>query len=166
MLQAQRAVDTPMYRAVMPTIVLVHGTFHYLAAMASDSGESASGGDVEVDPAIIAAMRPTDDGRIGVDPEQAIAVFYPDADPVAAATFADHLRPDHVGGPDAVIELAAWRVKPTTYIVCAGDRILVPSSQRELAARVGGDVRELPGDHSPFLARPVELAEILTTICD
>jgi pimeloyl-ACP methyl ester carboxylesterase len=138
----------------------------YLAAMAPDTGESANGGRVEIDEAFIAAIRPTKDGRISIDPDRAVALFYPDADPNAAAAFAGRLRPGHVGGAEAIVELAAWRVQPTTYIVCADDPIVVPSSQRALAARIGGDVLEMPGDHSPFLARPVELAELLVDICN
>jgi hypothetical protein len=49
-------------------------------------------------------------------------------------------------------------------VVCAGDPIILPASQRALAARTGGAVHEIPGDHSPFLARPEALAELILRI--
>jgi pimeloyl-ACP methyl ester carboxylesterase len=49
-------------------------------------------------------------------------------------------------------------------VVCADDPILLAESQRAIAERIGATVHTLPGDHSPFLSRPAELAAILTAI--
>lgn len=136
----------------------------YLAAMAPDDGESAAGGPVEIGPAFIAALRPSADGRLEVDPDHAVALFYPDADPEDGERFAALLRPGHAGGPDDVVERAAWRDRPTTYVVCADDPILSPASQRAIAERTEASVLEVSGDHSPFLARPQELATLLAGI--
>ena len=132
----------------------------YLTAMAPDTGEVTHGGPVEIGPALLNALVPADDGRLSVDPERAASVFYPDAPPAAAAAFATRIRPGVVGGTDTISD-AAWHHRPTTYIVCDADPILLPSSQRALAARIGAAVTELSGDHSPFLARPDELADVL-----
>jgi pimeloyl-ACP methyl ester carboxylesterase len=48
--------------------------------------------------------------------------------------------------------------------VCRDDSILPEATQRWLAERANANVYELPGDHSPFLARPDALVEILTQI--
>jgi pimeloyl-ACP methyl ester carboxylesterase len=68
------------------------------------------------------------------------------------------------GLPGETIERTAWRERNATYIVCADDPIVTPASQRALAARTGAALREIAGDHSPFLARPAELAELLIEI--
>lgn len=136
----------------------------YLAALAPDSGEGASGGPVEIGEAFISSLRPSADGRLEVAPELAPAAFYPDVDADTAAALAAKLRPGAAGLPHETVERAAWRDRPTAYVVCDADPILLPASQRALAARTGGDVHEIPGDHSPFVARPALLADLLARI--
>jgi pimeloyl-ACP methyl ester carboxylesterase len=135
----------------------------YLTAMAPDSGGTASEGPVEIGPVFMAALQVSSDGRLEVDPAQAAAVFYPDADPATGAAFADKLRPGSTGGDD-LVPSAAWREKPTSYVVCTDDPILLPEAQRAIAARTGAAVVEMAGDHSPFVARPAELADLLVRI--
>lgn len=132
-----------------------------LAALAPDEGESPNGGPLEIDGAFLSALRPSAAGPLEVDPARAAALFYPDADPDAAAAAAARLRPGNTGVPGERIERAAWRLRRTDYVVCAGDPIILPSAQRALAARTGAALHEIPGDHSPFLARPEALADLL-----
>jgi pimeloyl-ACP methyl ester carboxylesterase len=132
-----------------------------LAALAPDDGEPPNGGPLEIDGAFLTALRPSAAGPLEVDPARAGALFYPDADPRDAAAAVARLRPGNTGVPGERIERAAWRLRPTDYVVCASDPIILPSSQRALAARTGAAVHEIPGDHSPFLARPEALADLL-----
>jgi pimeloyl-ACP methyl ester carboxylesterase len=135
----------------------------YLTAMAPDDGEAASGGPVEIGTEFMGAFRATAEGVPEVDPAQAPMIFYPDAEPEVAAAFAAKLRPGQVGGAD-LIERAAWRDKPSSYVVCDADPILLASGQRAIAERIGATTYEIAGDHSPFIARPAELADILAPI--
>lgn len=59
--------------------------------------------------------------------------------------------------------LAAWPDVPSDYIVCAEDRATNPDwACRAARERLGVEPVLLTGaDHSPFLSRPVELAELL-----
>ena len=132
----------------------------YLAALGPDAGETASGGPVEIGEAFMASMRVNDEGIAYIDPELAAKVFYPDIDVDDAERWATMLRPGNTGGA-VVIEEAAWRSRPSTYVVCTDDPILLVGGQRAAAQRIGADVVEIPGDHSPMVARPAELAEIL-----
>ena len=135
----------------------------YLTAMAPDDGEPASAGPVEIGTEFMGAFRATPEGVPEVDPAQAPTIFYPDAEPEVAAAFAAKLRPGQVGGTD-LVERAAWHDKPSTYIVCDADPILLPSGQRAIAERIGATTFEIGGDHSPFIARPAELADLLAPI--
>lgn len=137
-----------------------------LAALAPDTDEPTSGGPVEISPAFLSALRPADGGLLAVDPARTIELFYPDAAPADAAAAAARLRPGATGLPHERIERAAWRARPTCYVVCAGDPIILPSAQRALAARTGAKTVEIAGDHSPFLARPEELAELLLALAN
>lgn len=132
----------------------------YLAAIVPDEGEPATGTLVEVGTEFIGAMRVNEEGIPFIDPALAPKLFYPDLDDERAASYAAVLRPGHTGGAVTVRE-AAWRSRPTTYIVCADDPIILASSQRAIAQRSGATVVEIAGDHSPMVARPAELAEIL-----
>ena len=132
----------------------------YLAAIVPDEGEPATGTLVEVGTEFIGAMRMNDEGIPFIDPALAPKLFYPDLDDERAASYAAVLRPGHTGGAVTVRE-AAWRSRPTTYIVCADDPIVLADSQRAIAQRSAATVVEIAGDHSPMVARPAELAEIL-----
>ena len=132
----------------------------YLAALGPDEGERASGGPVAIGDEFMSAMRAGDDGIPFIDPDLAARIFYPDIDVLDAARWADELRPGHTGGA-AIVEQAAWRTVPSTYVVCADDPIILPDAQRAIAVRIGADVVEIAGDHSPMVARPTELADIL-----
>ncbi|MFI8357384.1 alpha/beta fold hydrolase [Streptomyces cyaneofuscatus] len=72
-----------------------------------------------------------------------------------------------VGCGRGIPEHHSWKLIPSTYVVCAGDRAIDPALQRTMAARCTA-VREWPTGHSPFVSRPalvVELvAELLGTV--
>jgi pimeloyl-ACP methyl ester carboxylesterase len=110
-------------------------------------------------------MRVGEDGIPFIDPELAAQIFYPDIDSDEAAQWATKLRPGNTGG-SVVVEKAAWRSTPSTYVVCTDDPILLVDGQRAVAERMGADVVEMPGDHSPMVARPAELADILVALLD
>jgi pimeloyl-ACP methyl ester carboxylesterase len=135
----------------------------YLTAMAPDDGQNATGTDVLIGDDFMSAFRLADNGLPEVDPARAPEIFYPDVDPATAAALAAKLRPGNTGGAD-LVERAAWHDRPTHYVVCADDPILLAESQRAIAQRIGATVHELPGDHSPFVARPAALADLLAPI--
>lgn len=98
-----------------------------------------------------------------IDQEVSLAAFYHDVEPALAREAASRLRPFQKTGY-AVIEtdaVAAWRTTPTTYVVCAQDRMIHPDNQREMAASAGADVLEWPTSHSPFLSRPDLVAALV-----
>ena len=98
-----------------------------------------------------------------IDREVSLAAFYHDVEPSLARQAASRLRPFQKTGY-AVIEtdaVAAWRTIPTTYVVCADDRMIHPDSQREMAAAAGAEVLEWPSSHSPFLSHPDLVADLV-----
>jgi pimeloyl-ACP methyl ester carboxylesterase len=137
----------------------------YLTALGPDAGELGSGGPMTIGEEFLLTMRVGEDGIPFIDPEFAAQIFYPDIDPDEAAQWATKLRPGNTGG-SVVVEKAAWRSTPSTYVVCTDDPILLVDGQRAVAERMGADVVEMPGDHSPMVARPTELADILVALLD
>lgn len=63
------------------------------------------------------------------------------------------------------IPIQAFPNKPTTYIVCSGDRTILPEwSRRAARERLGVEALELPGGHCPHVSRPAALAEMLGSL--
>ncbi len=135
----------------------------YLTALGPDAGELGSGGPMTIGEEFILTMRVGDDGIPFIDPEFAAQIFYPDIDPEEAAQWATKLRPGNTGG-SVIVEKAAWRSTPATYVVCTDDPILLVDGQRAVAERMGAEIVEIPGDHSPMVARAGELADILAAL--
>jgi pimeloyl-ACP methyl ester carboxylesterase len=72
------------------------------------------------------------------------------------------LRPQARGANRVPCPLDALPDVPTVAIVGAGDRTVEPAHGRRVAReRLGVAAVELTGDHSPFLSRPAELADLL-----
>jgi hypothetical protein len=92
---------------------------------------------------------------------QATAALYDDCDADEARWAFERLRPQ--ARTHAFLPRSDWPDVAATYIVARGDRALSPDWQREAAAENGLPVVELDGGHSPFLARPGELADLLLT---
>ncbi|HET6711249.1 alpha/beta hydrolase [Amycolatopsis sp.] len=60
---------------------------------------------------------------------------------------------------------ASWRTIPSALIVCDDDRSMPEMFiERAVTERMADVVRHLPGGHSPFLARPRELAELIDEV--
>ena len=97
-----------------------------------------------------------------VNPDLAFDAFYHDCDPQVAAECIAQLRPFACAGWDLVETSVtpAWRLAPTTYVVCGKDRGIPPDDQRTMAAQAG-DVVELDTSHSPFLSQPRQVADVI-----
>lgn len=61
----------------------------------------------------------------------------------------------------AAVTVAAWRTRPSVYVLTTEDRIIPPALQREMALRAGSDVSEVAAGHAVYLSRPEEVAEVL-----
>jgi len=139
----------------------------YIAAVVTEAGHPTLAPPASVPVKGRETLRPkviieTDTTTI-IDREVSLAAFYHDVEPSLARQAASRLRPFQKTGY-AVIEtdaVAAWRTVPTTYAVCAQDRMIHPETQREMAATAAADVLEWPTSHSPFLSRPDLVADLV-----
>jgi pimeloyl-ACP methyl ester carboxylesterase len=60
--------------------------------------------------------------------------------------------------------VAAWKSKPSWYLLSADDRIIPPDLQRMMAKRAGSTVVERPGaSHLDFIAHPEAAADLIET---
>ena len=113
-----------------------------------------------------AAVKSADGHSYTIRPEAAPDLFYHDCAPEAVAFALDHLCPQPVlpqATPLAVPP--AWTALPKAYIRCAQDRTIPPEYQASMVADwPRANVHVMETSHSPFLAAPEDLADLVDHI--
>ncbi|RBL86184.1 alpha/beta hydrolase [Streptomyces cavourensis] len=59
------------------------------------------------------------------------------------------------------VSVAAWKTKPSYFVVSQQDRMILPALQRQMAARIKAKVTELPASHVPQQSRPADVAQVI-----
>jgi len=134
----------------------------YIAAFAPDNGESVN--------TLIAGfpadgpqppILPPKDGFLALDRDKFHASFAGDLPADVAAFMADSQVPWGVNALGGTISEAAWRMKPSWYLLTTEDRMIPPGSQRAMADRTGSTVTEVAGSHSIYVSQPGAVASII-----
>jgi len=135
----------------------------YITAFAPDKGESVN--------SLIAGfpadgpqppILPPQDGFLLLDRDKFHASFAGDLPAGQAAFMADSQVPWGVDATTQTITSAAWRMKPSWYLVVTDDRMIPPAAQRTMSERTGSTVTEVPGSHSIYVSQPAAVAAIIT----
>jgi pimeloyl-ACP methyl ester carboxylesterase len=142
----------------------------YLSALALDGHETCTGAaadeaaaaDIshEGRPDLGAALTSDGQGAVTVERGAAAACFYKQCDSETVEWALDQLGPHRLVALEQRPDAVAWRIKPSTYIVCTEDLVVHPDLQRILARRCTNSI-EWDSDHSPFLSHPDRLARAL-----
>lgn len=136
----------------------------YVCAFMVDVGKTVLDELADIDPPkLFGALRTADDGRSYVDPDGAIAAFYAESPPDLAAAAVQRLRPMDPRSTTHVSSGAPWEEMPSTYILCERDEAIPAAAQRRMAARAG-TVVSLDTDHSPFLSRVRDTAQVIVDV--
>lgn len=145
----------------------------YLCAMVPDIGRSVFdqlGDEIEMlNPTYQEGLSVPDDQlrQVWVDFDIARAMFYGDCDEPTTKAALDRLRPQSAFPALQPFSLTEFPAVNTTSIVCGDDQILRPEwSRRTARERIGAELIELPGDHSPFYSRPSVLADVLLDLAN
>jgi pimeloyl-ACP methyl ester carboxylesterase len=138
------------------------GRLVFLAAALPDPGRSY--GDQ-------VASRPTrpgtsitfdDKGYLSFPPSVAASIFYHDCPPDVVVEALEHLRPQASLPIVETTPLEAWPDVPADYIACREDRLVSRAHAMAVVQdRLGTEIVEMDGGHSPFLARPDDLVQLL-----
>jgi pimeloyl-ACP methyl ester carboxylesterase len=62
---------------------------------------------------------------------------------------------------DAKPTTAAWRGRPSWYVVASNDRMIAPEQQRAMAQTIGAKVTRLASSHVAMLSHPKEVADVI-----
>lgn len=134
----------------------------YIAAFAPDTGESVNTLIDDPPPgAPVPPILPPQDGFLFLDRDKFHASFAADIPAEQAEFQADSQVPWGVDALGGTISEAAWRNKPSWYLVATDDRMIPPPAQRQMAERAGATVVEAAGSHSIFLSQPEAVAGLI-----
>jgi pimeloyl-ACP methyl ester carboxylesterase len=102
-----------------------------------------------------------------VDLELARELLFADCDESTSEAAVNRLGPQARYPYSAPFSLAEFPSVSCTYVVCNDHQLVGPEWSKRIARdRLGADLIELPGSHSPFLSRPSALADVLLRLAD
>jgi len=135
----------------------------YVAAGAPDTGQSFNDWWKDYPPQPGAAeIKPYgSDGFVALTPKGVETCFVQDIPPAEASIVYATQGPLVARCFDERNRSAAWRIKPSWYIVAQKDRMIPPDVQRDSAARMNADTHMLPSSHVPMLSHPREVANVI-----
>jgi pimeloyl-ACP methyl ester carboxylesterase len=134
----------------------------YIAAFAPDNGQSVdaliktfpAGGP---QPPIL----PPRDGFLFLDKAKFPAAFAGDVDAKIAAFMAESQVPWGLEAVTGSVTQAAWKSKPSWYLVTKDDKMIPPDAQRFMSKRAGATVVETRGSHALYVSRPEPVARLI-----
>src|SRR5256886_13986541 len=134
----------------------------YVAAFAPDKGESVSSLIKDPPPgAPVPPILPPQDGFLFLDKAKFRFSFAGDVDAEKAAFMADSQVPWGVDALSGTISQAAWRTKPSWYLIVTEDKMIPPPAQHFMAKRAGSTVVEVAGSHAIYVSQPNAVATVI-----
>lgn len=136
----------------------------YIAAFVPDAGESVAAlneapeGPGETKAPLLLPQ----DGYLLVDPARFPEAFAADVDPATTRFLAAAQLPWAIAAAVAPLTRAAWKTKPSFYLVASADRMIPPTAQRRMAQRAGATITEIDSSHAVMMSHPQEVAAFIT----
>jgi pimeloyl-ACP methyl ester carboxylesterase len=158
------AARTPVRRMVFLAAMVPVPGHSYVEVMAAEPDAITVAGAAEQISGESPATREVEAGAT-MPWAMARASFYQDLPEDIARRAWERLRPQGFTSFTELCPLASWPAVPSTYILATDDQSVSPAWSRRIArGRLGADLVELPGGHSPFYGYPKELAATLNRL--
>lgn len=133
----------------------------YVAALAPDAGESTGDQFAEIPAPPGFVIEAQSDGFGFVNLAKFKSGFAGDVSDADAAFMRDSQVPIAMSAFGDKVTKAAWRVKPSSFIVATEDGAIDPKLLRKTAARIGAQTVEIKGSHVVFLSQPEAVANVI-----
>jgi pimeloyl-ACP methyl ester carboxylesterase len=135
----------------------------YIAAFAPDKGESVNTlTAAEATPgAPTSPILPPAGGFMFQDRAKFPGAFGADLPAADAAFMADSQVPWGVDALAEPVTEAAWRSKPSWYLIATEDQMIPPSSQRAMAQRASASTVEVAASHAVYMSQPAAVADLI-----
>jgi pimeloyl-ACP methyl ester carboxylesterase len=139
----------------------------YLAAYAPDNGESVATLIAEPFPGTPPVpILPPQDGFLTVNIAKFPESFAADVDAETAAFMAASQVPWGLPAIKEKITQAAWKSKPTYFMITSEDHMIPTPQQREMAARARANAVEITSSHAVMLSHPEEVAAFIERVAN
>jgi len=136
----------------------------YVAAFAPDDGESVSSLIKDPPPGASAPpILPPQDGFLFLDKAKFAASFAADVNAKRAAFMADSQVPWGIAAVSGTVTKAAWKAKPSWYLITTEDKMIPPPAQQFMSKRAGSTVVEIAGSHAIYESQPGVVAKLIET---
>ena len=134
----------------------------YVAAFAPDAGEPVGAilKNAPADAPQLPAV-PSADGFVFFDKARFPAGFCADVDAKTAQFMADSQIPIVGAAFEATVSAAAWKTKPSWYVIPDKDLVISPVLERSMAKRAGSTVVEVKGSHAIYVSQPKVVADLI-----
>ena len=134
----------------------------YIAAFAPDAGQSAGSLGASVEPARLGAeIRSDKDGFLKLTESGVKNDFAQDLTPAEKSVLFAAQGPTAGAALGGNVSVAAWKNKPSWYLVATADRAIQPTLQRAMATTIKAKTIEVTSSHVAMLARPDETANLI-----
>lgn len=134
----------------------------YVTAFAPDTGESVQSLLKDPPPgAPVPPILPPQNGFLMLDNAKFGAAFAGDLPPQKQQFMADSQVPWGVSALSGTISQAAWRTKPSWYLVVTDDHMIPVAAQRTMAKRANATVKETGGSHAIYVSNPKVVASLI-----
>jgi pimeloyl-ACP methyl ester carboxylesterase len=136
----------------------------YISAFVPDSGESLlkllQSGPPSPNSGI---LPPSKDGFVWYDKAKYHSGFCADLSKEKADFMADSQVPVSASVFGSTITNAAWKTKPSWYVVATEDQTIPADAERFMAKRANAKVTEIKGSHVVFISQPKAVAAVIVS---
>ncbi len=133
----------------------------YVAAFAPDAKESLLTLLPTLPPAPNSGVGAPENGYFWYDKAKFHKGFCAELSEEKAAFMCDSQLPNGIATFGTPISKAAWRTKPSWFVVASQDETIPPDAERSFAKRAGSKVTEIKGCHVVFMSHPEEVAAVI-----
>ena len=134
----------------------------YVAAFAPGDGQSSvDTGKGFPSPPGITKLTPYADGFVYLPAEAVAQDFVPDAKPAEKKLIAATQGPIRAKNFEEKVTSAAWKTKPSYYIVATADRMIDPGQQRAMAKQINATTTEVKSGHVPMVSAPKAVSDVI-----
>jgi len=134
----------------------------YICAFAADTGDSVLS-LIKTAPADAPAppILPPQDGFLFLDRQKFAAAFAGDVKPEIADFMANSQVPWGLEAASTGSLAAAWKTKPSWFLLTTEDHMIAPELQRFMSKRAGSTVVEIKGSHAVYVSHPDAVASLI-----
>jgi pimeloyl-ACP methyl ester carboxylesterase len=134
----------------------------YIAAFAPDRGESVAALIKDPPPgAPVPPILPPQDGYLFLDQSKFAASFAADVPRAKAEFMSDSQVPWGLEALNGTVTEAAWRNKPSWYLIATDDKMIPPAAQEFMSKRAGSTVAQTRGSHAVYVSQPQAVAALI-----